>query len=557
MPGYERTLVRGLLPVAVLLIGAATSSARAQDEILRYVLRPLPEEGRLEVELTWETQDRRASRLCVAPQWGTVDDVPGLLRNIKFDGARSVRRDGACWVVKHRKDAEIICRYVVAPGKREFDWNTTHHPLTTEKFFHGVGNAFLMTPGVGGELPEEYQVLLRWELPEGWEAVCSWSRGRVVAARMEPVDLRHSVYLAGVLKTYVTQVRGANELTVALVDEFKFTPAEFAELAADIIAAECAFLSEQEFPPFVVTAIPVGEAIKEGDSRLSGVGLFRSFALTVAPQATLTDGVEQLFAHELFHYWNGGVLPAAEPVKLVYWFVEGFTDYYAMRILWESGRWSAQTYADWLNRIIREYHSNPARNVSNEVIADQFWSARDTVGEVPYQRGLMLALRWHKRAQERGVSAGLDKLFLTLVERGRAGDFEVSNAGVRQAGRELLGGWFATDFGRFVVDGETVEVQRDALEPAFEGRQRTVYAFDLGFDRERSLAEQRVCGLEVGSAAAKAGLREGEVLVGWDLHGDPERQIVVQIKRDGRVRTIRYYPRGESQKVLQFSPAEK
>lgn len=531
------------------------AAVAARAESLTYVVTPEPGQGRVRVVLTWQTSGRSASRLCVAPRCGTVADVPALLQDIKFGGATGARRDRACWQLSHARGAELRCEYTVDPGQTDFDWSTTHHPIATRTFFHGLGSAFLATPGPDGGQPEEYEVILRWRLPDGWKAICSWGAGPSVGARLKPEDVRQSVYLAGRFAVHRTLVPGADELTIAMVDRFDFSPAEFADHAAAIIADQCTFMQETAFPPFLVTAIPVGPPVQAGDLRMAGMGLYHSFALCISPRAMLTDGVEHLFAHELFHTWNGRLLQADQPEELVYWFTEGFTDYFALRILFESGRWTPDVYARWINRHLREYQANPARNATNEQIRAGYWKERQTVGEVPYQRGLLLGLRWHKLARDRGNASGIDALLHELIRRARRGDVRLCNETLRERGRAVLGEWFAAEFDRYVVRAETVEVPRDALAPALVGRVRQSYEYVLGFDRERSVREQRVRGLVAGSPAAKAGLREGDDLVGWDIHGETDREIQLQVLRRGQVTTIRYLPRGTRHAVMQFTPA--
>lgn len=542
-------------PTRLILVTLAWACVSASGETLTYVLTPQPDQGRLQVELSWQTKGRSSSTLCVSPRWGLISDVPALLKDVGFVGAALERREQGCWTVRHRAGATLACRYAVDPGQGKFDWASVHYPTTSATFFHGIGNTFLLVPQPGGGAPEEYEVLLRWKLPDGWKAVCSWGAGRHLGARLNVNDLRHSVYLAGPLVTHTARAVGADEVTVVMLDEFGFTIEEFAELAGGIVSEQCTFMQDAEFPPFVVTAVPVGEPLKAGQQRLSGTGLYRSFGLFAPPGAKLTEGVEHLFAHELFHYWNGRVLKREKPEELSYWFTEGFTDYYALRILYESGRWTPKTYAKWINRHIRQYHVNPARNASNEDIRAGYWRERDTVGEVPYQRGLLLGLRWHRLARDRGVDEGLDRLFKTLVGRGRAGEFKVSNEGVREAGRKLLGEWFAAEFDRYVTRAETVEVPTDALVPELVGEVTATYLYELGFDRARSLSEGCVRGLLPGSAAAAAGLRDGDELAGWTVPGDADEKVRLRVRRDGRLETISYFPRGRRSDVLQFRPA--
>ncbi|MBU0638505.1 MAG: hypothetical protein KKB50_06535 [Planctomycetes bacterium] len=550
---HRRSILLGTLVLLLAISGAAVGHA---DEVLNYVLRPQPADRELEVELTWQTRGRNTSILSVSRRWGQVRDVAGLLRDVSFSQVHSAQRDQNRWLIRHPRGATITCRYRVDSDRQKLDWDGTHYPVTTATFFHGLGNAFLLVPDHGDGAARRLQVTLRWELPEEWTGVCSWGTGRHVGARLDPADLRHSVYLAGRLITKTVQ-RDGHSVTVAALDRFDFELDDFAQMAAAIVAGQCAFMGETQFPPFVVTAVPVGEAVKAGDSRLSGAGLYQSFALFMAPNSTLTDAIEHLFAHELFHYWNGRLLGAEQPERLVYWFVEGFTDYYSLRILHESGHWTAAQYAKWVNRHLQEYHRNPAQHARNEDIEKNYWSERETVGEVAYQRGHLLGLRWHRLAREHGVSTGLDRLFKTLVERGRGGTFKLSNSRIRQAGCELLGDWFADDFDRFVLEAETVDVPKNALEPELAGHITAVYEHELGFERDRSLKERRVRGLRRGSHAEKAGLREGDELAGWSLYGDPNRKAELKIMRAGRIMTISFYPRGAREDMLQFEPASE
>ena len=543
--------------VWIVWLAASISAGTPAAESVHYEITPQLETGGVHVELIWNTQGRTLSAVHIAPRWGTVSDVPALIRDLQFGGDVSgVRPKGARWLLQHPRGGLVTCTYAIDPRRRKLDWEGPHYPVTTPTFFHGMGNAFLITPQGGGGLPEHYSVTLRWNLPAGWKATCSWGNGAHIGARMAPEDLRNSVYLAGQIVIRTKQHDG-HTVTVALRDRFGFDADEFAELAATIVAHECRFMNETDFPPFLVTAVPIGQSINPGESKLIGMGLYRSFALMAAPGSTLTDGFEHLFAHELFHYWNGRLLRARNPDKLVYWFLEGFTDYYALRILYESGYWKPQVYCKWINRHLREYHNNPAIHASNEDILARYWSERETVGEVAYQRGLLLGLRWHWLAREHGIRDGIDRLFKTLVERGRRGQLLLSNPMIQKTGIELLGDWFEPELKRFVRQAETVDVPLEALAPELIGQYQQVYEYQLGFDADYAVHEKRIRNLVHGSAAQRAGLREDDRLISAKVHSDPDREIELRIRRDGKLKSIRYYPRGKPTYVLQFTPSKE
>ena len=117
----------GSAAVLFLATGLALATSRAaQTETVTYTLTPQPQTGRIDVELVWETAGRTGSRMCVAEHWGSVANVPALLKNVKVDGATQVRAAGACWDMQHRTGAVIRCSYTVDPGRRELDWAKLH-----------------------------------------------------------------------------------------------------------------------------------------------------------------------------------------------------------------------------------------------------------------------------------------------------------------------------------------------------------------------------------------------------------------------------------------------
>lgn len=562
----------------------ALSSATAAGEDYSITLSPKPDEQRLFVEIVWGTKDRLESVLEIPQRFGNCDDVPSLIQHIAFDPRSSATRDGRRWRIKHPRNHSIECRYEI---KCESAVERNHHfrPAITADFAHFIGNTMLLAPFEPAGSKKTYDVTLRWRLPKGWRAVCSWGDGAHVGAPIRPNDLQHSVYLAGRLKTLTTQVGRAAQkatasehasadkpsatsrptdvgtresVTVALAGRFQFTVEQLTALVSDIVAHQRAFMGDDQFPPFLVTVIPYGEA-DTGVSSQSGTGLYQSFAAFMTPNSQMNDALEHLLAHEMFHYWNGRVLDRESPEELVYWFSEGFTDYYSMRILFESGRWDAATFCKWVNRHLADYVRNPARNATNEQIKDGYWTQRDTVGEVAYQRGMALALRWNRLARDAGVTNGVDRLFLALVERARTTDFRLSNTKIRAIGAELLGPWFKEDFDRFVERAEQVEMPLEALKDLtvpgggeIVGAETTVYKLEVGFDAVKSTTDGRVQGLRANSNAEKAGLRDGDELVGWSMTGDPDHKVELSVKRDGKVRKISYFPRGESTRAVQF-----
>jgi predicted metalloprotease with PDZ domain len=540
----------GIVALFVTAAGIWTGSAQAAES-LTYVLRPQPDAGVLQVELTWRTAGRNLSALCLSGSYGSVPDSKSLLRNLRVRGAKTGSEAGSCWRMRHGSRAELRVTYEVPSVQQAFDWTHTHHPLTTADFFHGVGTTFLLVPQPGtGRAGDTYQVIVRWDLPAGWRAACSWGVGRTVGAMLPVDDLRQAVYMAG--KLDVERVEAAAGLDVTAVgpaDSDVDVPA-LGKFVAKVLAGQAAFAGETELDGLVVTIVPTGTA-EVGQQRLQGAGFADSMTLWLPPGVQMTTAMEHLVAHELFHTWNGQLIRPASPMSQVMWFTEGLTDYYAARLLWEDGVWSDGALAEWVNGRLRAYAVNPAA----ESAAGTSARSREALA---YQQGLLLGLRWHALARERGMASGLDAWFRLLLDRARRDSgFRVDARGLRAAGVSALGGWFGGEFDRYVERGARIDVPEDALGAGFESVTGEAFEYDAGFDIESTRTKKAVSGLLPGSAAAQAGLREGDSVIAWYLSGDPSVEVRVKVRRGEEDEWIVYFPRGAGIDVQQFRPVSK
>ena len=424
----------------------------------------------------------------------------------------------------------------------------------------GVGHAFLLLPRIEAAIP----VRIRWHLdalPAGASAASSFGVGLVETTVATSEELGQAAYLAGVthveeplpsLPSPVSDDAGApipgvaSRLVVLGVPSFDTRAAFYWSVTA--LTTLDRFFENTAIPPgkaaypfsFLLVAAPGLGADHDG-AALTG-----SFALWFDQGRAFDAGLKSVVAHELTHRYVGGAVRLVdESGKEAVWFSEGFTVHLARRWLLESGMVTPRDVLGDLRRTMDD-------RASNERSAACATSATGRSQE-EYRRGARYAALTDVAIQKASSGRrGIDDLVRELVVRGRAerrGDLPL--AAWRDAVQRELGDSGGASFDRIILRGEPIEVPDRAFGPCFHRVARDEEVLDLGFDR-RSLSTTPavVSGVRAGSAAARAGLRDGALVLAAQVpgEGDPPKkngkkaEVVLTLAGKGGGKKLRYRP---------------
>ena len=177
---------------------------------------------------------------------------------------------------------------------------------------------------------------------------------------------RHAVFVAGHFKIFERAALGSPVRVAVWGDGWGSPTSDFADQCARMVEFERAFFDDRSQPPYLITLIPIGTSDGHSAS-LGGTGLVNSFALFMQPGARLDRGpdggmsVTWLLAHEMFHEWNGNTIRLTHPERRGYWFSEGFTDFYARRLLARNGLLDEEAFVASWNRRLAEFATHPER----------------------------------------------------------------------------------------------------------------------------------------------------------------------------------------------------
>ncbi len=466
-----------------------------------------------------------------------VDDSIGAVLMTRTDD--SVEASGSGYIRRWRTARSVTFpvtvnyRAIVPPGRLRGG-----PPIDLRTFAGGVsggGAGFLALL----QDARQYRVHVHWDLRALQRgAVGSSSLGDGDAdATMTPADLQSSWFMAGPLGRYP---KGGNATGFSAV---WLGSSPGLDLRADMAWAAKAYKSLATFfgdtaqHPYRFFLRILPESTTSG-----GTAGNRSFMLQipVRPPGSASDGaggLRSIVAHEMIHGWAGSFQGAGP------WASEGLATYFTANLQRRLGLQPIKAFVAELNRLSEQYNGNPYRNATSEAARAAFWA--DKNGELlPYVRGSLYFFTLD--AAIRQASDGersLDDILLELFAR-RADGETITVRTFTNALVKVLGRGVAAQLDSVVVRGtKTVFVPPDAFGPCFTHTWTQVVVPDFAFDR-RTPDVQTVVGLVPSSAAAGAGLRNGDVVMTPVapelLVSDKVQQVKLDVIRNGESLYLTY-----------------
>ncbi len=521
------------------------------------------------IEVEFEGDQDGHSALVLEADWA---GTKGAGEDLTLVSARSssgkelvVERPSAGRVeIAHAPLERVLARYVLVPQGRQPELGQSQYylPVLRPGLLHALGKTLLFRPEhLDTATPRRLSFAWSGFGEQGQSPVCSYGVGPGPHSVERDLESGlQALFLAGDARARLTtlEVPGGQLAVWIQGSHWPFQDPELVALAQRVVHCGREFFSDHQWPFYLISLLETGTPGERAQS-LGGTGLTQSFAMFLSAGMPLEGpgegvmSVAGLLMHEHFHNWNGMLLRMAAPEQRLYWLSEGFTNFFTRRLLLRCGFTTQEAYAADLSRAWNAYRFNPMRNVSAERIEQEFWSSRE-VGEVPYQRGDLLAAWLDRKLREQSSGKrGLDALMRELVDRARRGPAEITLQSFLELTRAWAGSEVAGVVERVAVDGADVPVDLDQYRPCLRGEWSKVHAFEIGFDVERTGREKVVRGVVPGSQAEHAGLRDGQALAGLKyVLGQSESEVEVMVRGEGGIQTLRYFPRGEATDVPRF-----
>ncbi len=504
-------------------------------------LTPEPEQGMLAVEVHVAGElASRVRQLAMPRRWADArgGDAIGtvFVRDAHGEVPTKAMATGADELRLQLSSAptggEVAISYRVRAGARD---GSRYGLRLSREQLSAVGHTFLLLPQLDGPAP----VRIRWHLANmapGAAAACSLGTGEEFTRPSTMDELSHAVYVAG----KIDLVDGGEGGFLAIVGPKSFEPSSTFLWTKNTMGLVRSTLDPDAGPEaFSFFFIAEPGLARSHD----GAAFDRSFAIWFDASRSFDDPLRIAVTHELLHRIFGTkVILLEEGGGEAAWFSEGFAVHYARKILFASKRISADAFIDDVKR--SEGEVMPPSDAWARVDGPK---SRTSYGRgALYAASLDAALRKASKGQH-----SLDDVIQKLVARAEAsGKPTLPASALRELVVRELGTAGAEEFDHVIIQGEAPRVPPDAFGPCFDHVQREVRGSELGFDRQSLDRLPGVArGVVKGSAAEKAGLREGTFVVAAKIPPGESRTAKVELSVSERKGAKKIVYRPESRRT--------
>ncbi len=439
------------------------------------------------------------------------------------------------WSVTRATHGDVTVNFHAPP--RHITAATNNGPLFDLReeagAFLGAGVGFMATPVP----PGPWRVHLAWDLsgaPAGSRGV--WSMGDGAVDTVLPSEaLAFSYYGVGPLKRFPATESGRFGFYWA--SDPPFDPADLAQRIEKLYGSMSAFFGDtsSSYRVFARSNPYLGTG---------GTSLAHSFMFGYhAPAKPTADSLQLLIAHEMAHTWPAMQGEHGDTA----WYSEGTAEYYSLALSWRAQAITLDKVLRTLNERADAYYTNPYRGLSNPQAAEKFWT--DPVAQtVPYGRGWLYLVQTD--AEIRAASQGkrsLDDVVRELYRRETAKQPYGIPQWLELVSREIGPAKAKAGYDH-MASGGLMTPPAEAFAPCLTAVSHPAQPFELGFARSSLNDERVVKDLVAGSAADKAGVRNGDVIVEVNdvnkVRSDETMTISLTLRRGETRQTVSYLPRG-------------
>lgn len=337
-----------------------------------------------------------------------------------------------------------------------------YRPIIDSTYFHVLGMRLFMIPE-GIFKSDSSKANIKINIKNGSiEGIfhSSFGKEKVQNIEVSREDLYASYFVGGDYRRYSFTYESDTIYFIIRGKWKAFTDQEILNLLKQTFSSQRSFWNDSRKGDFSVTLTPTYESWYS----VGGSGFSTSFISFASNNQKVTlSHLKWLYNHELLHKWIGRTIINDNEVEQ-YWFSEGFTDYFAYKLMLKNNLIDLSEYIEIINReVIIPHYQDPIKNIPNaEITFENYWSEYAKYMKLPYRRGLLYAfLIDNQIKEESSYSVSLDNLMNDLLHLSLNDNSLRLNKSVfiKNLSMYLNHPEVESDFEQYILEGNLIDFQ--------------------------------------------------------------------------------------------------
>lgn len=432
--------MRNFIILNFLFVLLSCFYCRGQEEVLNqiaYQVQPDFEQKILDVQFHRSTDEKGELTLIYENESMGEINLFNCLQNVEVSPQAKIEfvKDSSLIKIKGKPNQQYKISYNIVKDYKQKPLNRyRYRPIIDSTYFHILGTKLLVYPDNLFEKPTtKTNLKIQWIFKDK-KAVFHSSFGfdKIQNLKVSQNDLHNSFFVGGDFRRYSFSYKGKPVYFVSRGKWKTFTDQEAFEVLKKTVENQHDFWNDSLAHPFSVSLIPTYE---EGYHSVGGSALSNSFISFVSNnKETSKELLTWLYNHELMHKWIFGAIQIEEDVKQ-YWFSEGFTEYYAYKLMFKYDQLTLEEYINTLNKEILIPHGKDsyANTPNSEMTFQNYWSNHRELAKLPYRRGLLYAFLIDNQIKKQSnFTKSLDDLMFDFYAKAQQDDSFAINEDVFQ-----------------------------------------------------------------------------------------------------------------------------
>ncbi|WP_370476500.1 M61 family metallopeptidase [Tamlana flava] len=382
--------------------------------------------------------------------------------NIEF------KRDSSQITIKTKPNLKSAIHYQIVQDYKGLPQNQLRYrPIVDSTYFHILGMRLFMVPERVFETDtSKANIKITYEKNSNTALYhSSFGKNNVQNIDVIREDLYASFFAGGDFRRYSFPLEKDTVYFVTRGNWKPFKDKDIFNILKETISAQHNFWNDPRKGNFSVSLIPTFENWYS----VGGSGFSSSFISFASNNNKVTLAhMKWLYNHELLHKWIGRTILNENEVEQ-YWFSEGFTDYYAYKLLLKNNRLNTTEYIDILNKdVIIPHYKDPVNNTPNGALTfEEYWTNYIKYMKLPYRRGLLYAFYIDNKIKEQNhYSRSLDDVMHELFEMALQDENMRLNKTLflRTLSKYLNDTDTASDFEKYINQGELIDFSNQLPE---------------------------------------------------------------------------------------------